>query len=213
MTRWKTALAFREEGATWLHTVDLDGALLARPVNTEIFLGFARRSGLKVQLGGGIRDMHAVESFLSGGISRVILGSAALKSPTFVREAVRAYGERIAVGIDARDGMVATEGWTDTSGTDYLTFAKKMEEIGVQYIIFTDIARDGMLTGPALEELDALSEAVTCHIIASGGIKDKEDIRALSDRELYGAICGRSLYSKTLSLTEAIKIAGDQNAC
>jgi phosphoribosylformimino-5-aminoimidazole carboxamide ribotide isomerase len=204
-----TALSFARAGARWLHAVDLDGALAGRPINEEIFLRLVKESGLEVQLGGGIRDMATVDRYLSSGVSRVVLGSAALKSPAFVREAVSAYGERIAVGIDVRGGMVAAEAWTDTSGTDYLPFARMMEDIGVGYLIYTDIARDGTLSGPPLEGLDALARTVCCRLIASGGIKDTGHIEELSKRGLYGAICGRSLYSGTLSLAEAIRKAGE----
>ena len=141
----QTAAAFSTAGAAWIHMVDLDGAKEGGAKNEHIFLEVARHSGLRVELGGGIRDMSAVERYLEKGISRVILGSAAVKNPVFVRDAVHAYGDRIAVGIDARDGMVATEGWLDTSALHYIDLARRLEDIGVRYIIFTDIARDGML--------------------------------------------------------------------
>ena len=202
-----TTVAFKAAGACWIHMVDLDGACAGARQNTHIFTEVATHSGLKVEVGGGIRSMDDVEYYLSRGISRVVLGSAAVKNPALVEEACRKYGEKIAVGIDARNGFAATEGWVETGTVDYLTLAKKMEQAGVGTLIFTDIDRDGMLSGPNLEQLDALNRAVSCDVVASGGIKDIGDIRALSDLGLYGAICGRSIYKGTLDLKEAIALS------
>lgn len=209
----QTAQSFRAAGAEWIHMVDLDGAKAGRRVNTAIFEQVAAQSGLKVEVGGGIREMATLEDYFAHGVSRCILGSAALKNPALVREAVAAYGSRIAVGIDAHHGMVATEGWLDVSNVSYIELAKRMEQMGVRTIIFTDISRDGTLTGPNLEQLTALDEAVSCDVVASGGIKSLEDIQALRERRLYGAICGKSLYSGTLDLAAAIaaaKAPGDE---
>lgn len=203
----ETARGFKAAGADWIHMVDLDGAKEGRTVNAAIFEQVAQHSGLKVELGGGIRDMHTLETYFSRGISRCILGSAALKNPQLVRDAVRAYGERIAVGIDARHGMVATEGWLEVSEVSYIEMAKRMEDAGVATLIFTDISRDGTLTGPNLEQLEALSAAVSCDVVASGGIHDLADIEQLRAAHLYGAICGKSLYSGSLALDEAIRTA------
>ncbi len=200
----ETARSFREAGAEWIHMVDLDGAKAGRRVNTKIFRAVAADSGLKVELGGGIRDRETLELYMELGISRCVLGSAALKNPALVREAVEAYGDRIAVGIDAVDGMVATEGWLDVSAVSYLELAKRMEDLGVRTLIFTDISKDGTLAGPNLEQLGELSRAVSCNIVASGGIRELRDIAALRQLQLYGAICGKSLYSGTLHLSEAI---------
>lgn len=202
-----TARSFADEGAKWLHMVDLDGAKTAVPVNRDIFLEVAEKLPLKVQLGGGIRSMEVITDYLEHGIARVILGSAAIKSPELVREAVSRYGERIAVGIDAKDGMASAEGWLDTSTIHYIELAKRMVDIGVQTIIFTDIAKDGAMQGPNLEQLAALAEAVPIQIIASGGVRDLDDIRALRKLKLYGAICGKSLYKGTLALRPAIAVA------
>ena len=202
-----TARDFARQGAQWIHMVDLDGAKDARPVNTQVFLSVAAQSGLKVELGGGIRSMKAIDDYLSGGVSRIILGSIALKNPALVKEAVAKYGTQIAVGIDARDGMVATEGWLDRSNVSYLDLAKTMEQAGVRCIIFTDISRDGMLSGPNLEQLAAINAAVSCDIIASGGIRNIDDIKTLASMGLYGAICGKSLYSGSLDLRDAITVA------
>lgn len=200
----ETALSFRKAGADWIHMVDLDGAKDGEKRNADIFLQVAKESGLKVELGGGIRDMQTLDFYFENGISRCILGSAALKNPALVKEAVNAYGHRIAVGIDALNGMVATEGWLDVSNVPYLELAKRMEDMGVQVLIFTDISKDGTLSGPNLEQLSALRDTVSCQVIASGGIHVIEDIDACKAAKLDGAICGKSLYSGTLSLSEAI---------
>lgn len=199
-----TAAAFEAAGAKWIHMVDLDGACEGARKNAHVFTEVAASTKLKVEVGGGIRSMADVEYYLSRGVSRVVIGSAAVKDPQFVREACRAYGEQIAVGIDARGGMVATQGWLQTSTVSYLSLAKEMEQAGVRTVIFTDIDRDGMLSGPNLEQLTALRDAVDMDIVASGGIRNLEDVGALRDAGLYGAICGRSIYKGTLSLPEAI---------
>ena len=165
-----TAQGFEKSGATLLHMVDLDGAKDAVPRNREVFLRVARSTSLKIEVGGGIRNMDTVDYYLSNGIERVILGSAAIKNPQFVKEAVQKYGDRIVVGIDAKNGKVAAEGWMDDSEVDYLKLAKQMEQIGVRYIVFTDISKDGTLSGPNLNQLDAINKAVSCNIIATGGI-------------------------------------------
>lgn len=203
----ETARNFEAAGARWLHMVDLDGARERRPVNAAIFERVARETGLKVELGGGIRDMETIEYYLAAGISRVILGSVALSDPQLVCQAVQKYGERIAVGIDAKEGMVAANGWLQTSQVGYLDLARKMELAGVRTLIFTDIGRDGTLAGANLEQLKALSQAVSCQVIASGGVRDIGDIAALKSLSLYGAIAGKSLYQGTLDLREALKLA------
>lgn len=205
----QTARSFAEAGAEWIHMVDLDGAKAKRPVNTPVFLQ-AVQSGLRVEVGGGIRTIEEIQLYLSQGISRVILGSVALYDPQLVKQAVAQYGEQIAIGIDARNGRVAAEGWTQTSQVDYIELAKQMEHAGVKYIIFTDIEKDGMLTGPNLQQLDALNRAVSCSIIASGGIADLQNIKDLRGLELYGAICGKSIYSGSLNLRQAILTAREE---
>lgn len=202
-----TARAFRAAGAQWIHMVDLDGAREGRRVNAAIFEQVAAHSGLLVELGGGIRDMDTLTAYLERGIRRCILGSAALKDPAFVREAVRNYGDRIAVGIDAKEGLVAAEGWLQTSEVTYLELARRMEDAGVRTLIFTDIARDGTLQGPNLDQLTALGSAVSCSVIASGGMRDLRDVAACRAAGMYGAICGKSLYSGTLDLAAAIEAA------
>ena len=204
---YETALSFKNSGAQFIHMVDLDGALEGKQVNRDLFIGVAKESGLPIEVGGGIRDIATVEDYLNNGIARVILGSAALKNPLFVKESVKKFGERIAVGIDAKDKKVSTDGWINTSEVDYIEFAKVMEQIGVKHIIFTDISRDGTLAGPNFEQLNDINNAVSCNIIASGGIRDIKNIEELSKNGLYGAICGKSIYEGTLNLKEAIKVA------
>ena len=200
------AKSYEAVGATHLHVVDLDGAKDAKMVNKDIYVNIAKNTDLKLQVGGGIRNLDAVEYYLSSGVSRVILGSVAVKDPEFVKTVIKEYGsEKITVGIDAKNGMVASEGWLDTSDVNYLDLAKAMCDIGVSHIIFTDISKDGTLSGPNLEQLDAINKAVKADITASGGIKDIGDIMALCKMNMYGAICGKSLYGGTLDLTEAIK--------
>ncbi len=200
----ETARSFEAAGAEWIHMVDLDGAKDGAPANSDIFVRVANETGLKVEVGGGIRTMDAAEYYLLRGVSRVILGSAAVNDPEFVKAAVARYGGKIAVGIDARDGMVAAEGWLDTSKVYFTDLAAEMEKIGVETVIFTDISRDGTLSGPNLAQLRELNAAVSCDVIASGGVSGIGDIIALRDEGLYGAIAGKALYSGALRLDEAI---------
>lgn len=206
----EAAKSFRAAGAEWVHMVDLDGAVEGARKNTGVFLEVARESGLKVEVGGGIRTIADIDFYLENGISRVILGSVALRDASLVREAVAAYGEKIAVGIDARDGMVAAEGWVETSTVSDVELARRMEQTGVRCLICTDIARDGMLSGPNIGQLTRIQQAVGCDLVASGGVTDLSDIIALRDCGLYGAICGRSIYKGTLDLRQAIQIADDR---
>lgn len=203
---FETVKGFEKAGAEYIHTVDLDGAKKGSRVNADLLCRMAAAVDVPLELGGGIRDMSAVDFYLTHGISRVILGSAALKDKEFLRRAVGTYGERIAVGIDAKNGKVSTEGWLETGETDYLDFASEMERMGVQNIIFTDISRDGTLSGPNTEMLAALQARVGVRITASGGVKDLEDIRALMDMKLYGAIAGRALYDGSLALESAVRL-------
>lgn len=205
----QTAKQFVDAGANWIHMVDLDGAKEGKPVNIDLFLDVAKNTSLKVELGGGIRTLDSVEFYLKNGISRVILGSIALKNPQIVKEAVSEYGDRIAVGIDAMNGMVAVEGWLDSSNVNYLDLAAAMAEMGVKYIIFTDISRDGTLSGVNLEQLNEIHKTPNCNIIASGGVHTIEDIKNCKAMGLYGTICGKSIYQGTLDLKEAINIAHD----
>lgn len=206
-----TARQFEAAGAEWIHMVDLDGACEGRPVNDDIFIEVAQKTGLKVELGGGIRTMDDITRYLDAGISRLILGSVALHQPELVREAVTCYGEAIAVGIDAKDGMVRGGGWLEDSDVHFVDLAKAMGEAGVRTIIYTDISKDGTLSGPSLAHYEQLIAACPeVNIIASGGIRDIENIKDLKATGLYGAICGKSLYEGTLSLEEALQVAKEE---
>lgn len=200
------ALQFKNQGAEYIHIVDLDGALKGELANLDVIKGVIKETGLPIQLGGGIRNINTIEKLIEEGISRVILGTAALNNPPMVKEAVRNFGEKIAVGIDARDGYVAIEGWIKVSKVQYIDFAKTMEDIGVKTIIFTDISRDGTLTGPNFQATSMLNDQVSCDIIASGGMKGIEDIKKLTAMNMYGAIIGKALYSKSINLKEAIDL-------
>lgn len=207
----QTALDFEKAGAEWIHMVDLDGSLKKKRVNEKIFLSVAENTSLKVEVGGGIRTMQDIDFYIASGISRVILGSVALKDPELVKKAVNAYGDKIAVGIDAKNGYAAAEGWTQTSDIYFTDLAKKMEQSGVKTIIYTDISKDGTLSGPNLEQLDEINNAVSCDIIASGGVTDINDIKALKSLGLYGAICGKSIYSGSLDLKQALEVCSNGN--
>ena len=196
--------------------VDLDGAKEGAPKNAELIAQVVERTGLQVEVGGGIRNMATVDRYLELGAARVILGSAALRDPQFVAEAVKRYGKRVAVGIDALGGKVAAEGWLEQSQVDYLELARRMEDLGVQYLICTDISQDGTLAGPNLTMLDQLNQAVSCHVVASGGVSSLLDIVNLYDLGLYGAIAGKALYTGALDLRAAIaacrRIGGEKGA-
>ena len=204
----QTAKGFASDGAKWIHMVDLDGAKEGKPVNSDIFIDVAQNTDLKVELGGGIRSLDTIEYYISKGVSRIILGSIALKKPQIVIDAVKEYGDRIAVGIDSKNGMVAAEGWLEASEVDYIQLALQMIKSGVKNIIFTDISKDGTLSGVNLEQLSALKAATDgkCNIIASGGVHTVGDIIACKKLELYGVLCGKSIYSGTLDLKEAIRV-------
>lgn len=201
-----TAKQFARVGCTWVHIVDLDGSLQKKPVNTDPILQVVEHTSLKVEVGGGIRTMEDIAFYLDRGVDRVILGSVALKNPELVQQAVDAYGDKIAVGIDAKQGMVATEGWTEDSKMDFIDLAKAMEKMGVATIIYTDIGRDGTLSGPDVQGLDRLNKAVSCNVIASGGVTTITDILVMKDKKMYGTICGKCIYKKTLDLREAVGI-------
>ncbi len=204
---YKVAESFLEAGAEWMHMVDLDGAKGGKLYNSELIIDVAKSTDLKVEVGGGIRNMDTIEYYLDNGIDRVILGSADVKDQHFVIDAVNNFDDKIVVGIDARNGIVCAEGWTDKSELNYIDLAKQMEQIGVKTIIFTDIDQDGTLAGPNLVQLDNLVHNVSCDIIASGGVSNLKDIINLHDLNVYGAITGKAIYSGNLDLSMAIKAA------
>lgn len=204
------AVKFERAGFEWLHCVDLNGAFAGRSVNTAAVHSIRTRIKLPIQLGGGIRDRAAIESWLEAGIARVILGTAALRQPALVKEAARTHQGRIAVGLDARDGKVAVEGWAQMSEVSALDLARRFEDAGVAALIFTDIARDGMLGGANLEATDTLAGAVRIPVIASGGIAglaDIERLTALANPNILGAVIGRALYDGRLDPAAAMAAA------
>jgi phosphoribosylformimino-5-aminoimidazole carboxamide ribotide isomerase len=200
---------FEEQGFEYLHIVDLDGAFAGKPMNAAAVDRILETVGIPVQLGGGVRDTATVENWLEKGIDRIVIGTAAVRDPPFVKQAARDYPGRIAVGLDARDGKVAVEGWAETSELSVLDIARRFEDVGVSAIVYTDIARDGMLQGLNLDATVALAEAIRIPIIASGGLASIEDIKELlSPRagKLAGAIAGRALYDGRLDAAEALKL-------
>lgn len=203
----KTAKSFLEAGAEFIHMVDLDGAKDGTHANYGIVRRVIAETGAAVELGGGIRTMDDVRHVLALGVRRVIIGSAAVRNPGLVADAVREYGDRIAVGVDALSGTVRTDGWLEDSGEDYISFAKRMENFGVKTIIFTDISKDGMLAGPNFEQLCALRQAVSCGIVASGGVSTLDDICRLKAVGIDEAIAGKAVYTGALDLAAAIREA------
>ena len=203
------ALGFEAEGFEYLHVVDLDGAFAGRPVNARAVERILESVPLPMQLGGGIRDMATIAAWFEKGVDRVIIGTAAVQNPDLVKQAARVWPNRIAVGLDARDGCVAVQGWAETSDLSALEIALRFEDAGVAAIIHTDISRDGLLKGLNLDATVALADAVTIPVIASGGLASMDDIRRLLQpraRRLAGAIAGRALYDGRLNATEALRL-------
>jgi len=203
------AKAFEQQGFEYLHIVDLDGAFAGKPMNATAVERILATVDIPAQLGGGIRDRTTIEAWLAKGVARVIIGTAAVRNPSLVKEASRAYAGHVAVGLDARDGKVAVEGWGETSSLSVLDVARRFEDAGVAAIVYTDVARDGMLKGLNLDATIALANAVSIPIIASGGLASIEDVRALLEpraRKLEGAIAGRALYDGRLDPAAALKL-------
>ena len=203
---------FSAAGAKVIHMVDLDGARCGERVNAPTVRRVVETSGLLVEMGGGIRTMEDLKEVDAMGVWRMVIGSAAVTDPDFVRAAVAEYGDRIAVGCDALDGEIKTAGWEQGSGLHFLDFARRMEKTGVKTLVFTDIATDGMLSGPSFASLRQLQEAVDCQIVASGGVSSNEDIRKLCSMGLYGAIIGKAYYAGTIDLAQAVADSGSQDA-
>jgi phosphoribosylformimino-5-aminoimidazole carboxamide ribotide isomerase len=210
------ARAWQDAGCRWLHVVDLNGAVTGRSVNAESVRAIIAAARVPVQLGGGIRDLEAIARWLDAGVRRVVLGSAAVKNPALVREACRAFPGRIAVGIDARDGLVATEGWAETSSVRALDLALAFEDAGAAAVIYTDIGRDGMLTGLDVEATAGLARRLTTPVIASGGVADLADLRGLKHASRHaapgvieGVIVGRALYDGRVDIAEALATLAD----
>ena len=201
---------FAQAGIDFIHVVDLDGALDGRATNRDLIAKLKKESGLGVEVGGGIRTLEQIEDYLAVGIDRVIIGSMAVKNPDFVKAALEKFGsDKIVVGIDAKNGMVATEGWLETSNVDYISLAKAMEKIGVTLFVYTDVDRDGTLTGPNFEHYDRLvAELTTAKVIASGGIAEQSDLVKLQQIGVAGTIVGKAYYNGNISLEELKAFGG-----
>lgn len=194
------ALEWQKQGAEYIHIVDLDGAKTGNSSNRDAIQAIAKAVSIPIQVGGGIRTMDMIDGHIASGVSRVIIGTAAITNPVFLKEAVAKYGDKIAVSIDARGGLVATDGWTETTDTKAIDLLKDLEEIGVKTVVYTDILKDGMMQGPNFEELKAIDEACEIDIIASGGVSTEDNIKNLRQMNLYGAIVGKALYDGNMSL-------------
>ena len=203
----EVALKWEQLGAEYIHVVDLDGARAGEPKNIPVISEMAVNLGIPLQLGGGIRTIEMIEIILCKGVERVILGTSAVKDPKLVKKALKTFENSIVIGIDARNGMVAIEGWAKTSEFTAIGFAKKMEELGAKTIIYTDISRDGMLSGPNLKAMEEMVKAVAIDVIASGGVSKLEDIKNLKDVGVAGVIVGKALYTGDVDLKQAIDIA------
>ena len=201
---WVIAKKFEELGSEWLHLVDLNGAFAGKPENLDQIKKILKNTDLKVEIGGGIRDEDTIKMYLNLGISRIILGSIALKNPEFVKEMASKYP--IAVGIDAKDGFVAVEGWAEVSQMKATTLAKEFANAGVEAIIATDISKDGTLSGVNIDFIKDIKEASNLPVIASGGVRDINDIKLLIKNEIYGTIIGKAFYEGTINLEEVFKL-------
>jgi len=201
-----TAMAkeWEKQGADYIHVVDLDGAKTGNSLNREAIQAIAKSVSIPVQVGGGIRTMEIIDAHIASGVSRVIIGTAAIQDKPFLKKAVEKYGDKIAVSIDARKGFVATDGWTETSDVSAVDLLHELEEIGVKTVIYTDILKDGMMQGPNFHELEMMDKASSIDIVASGGVSTEEDIIQLGELDLYGAIIGKALYEGKISLEKVL---------
>ena len=201
------ALDFQSAGAKFIHLVDLEGAKDGTTPNIETVKKIRSQSKLFMEIGGGIRNMETIKAYLDAGVNRIILGTAAVNDEDFLKEAVATYGEKVAVGVDIKDGFVAIKGWTEKSEYDGFDFCKKMQNLGVKTIICTDISKDGAMKGTNRELYRKLSNELSIDIIASGGVSSIDDIKALADMNLYGAIIGKAYYTGAIDLKEALEVA------
>ncbi len=204
-TPWTVAADFAACGATHAHLVDLEGAKTGETPNIETVCRIKESSGLFCEIGGGVRTMEVVERYLSAGIDRVILGTAALNDPAFLSAAVSRYGDKIAVGVDIKDGFVAVKGWTETSETEAFAFCQSMQDVGVATLICTDISKDGAMEGTNRSLYKKLSETFSLNIVASGGVSTLDDVKHLAALDLYGAIIGKAYYTGAIDLAQAIR--------
>ena len=203
----EVAKGFKAQGAEYIHMVDLEGAKDGTTPNFEVVAAVAKESGLKVEIGGGIRNEETVKKYIDAGVMRVILGTAALSDPEFLESVCKKYGDKIAVGADLKDGQVAIKGWLQTSDVSGMDFLSQMQDLGVKTVICTDISRDGAMRGTNRELYRELSEKFTMDIVASGGVSTIEDVKALREMDLYGAIVGKAIYTGDIILSEAIEVA------
>lgn len=207
----KQAEDFVRQGTEWIHVVDLDGAFAGKPVNTAAIEEILKATDVKIELGGGIRSLDTINLWLEKGVTRVILGTIALRNPDLVKQACQEFPDQIAVGIDAKDGFVAVEGWAETSTIKDVELARRFESVGVSAIIYTNVARDGLLQGPDLDSTLNLAKSVSIPVIVSGGIASLDDIKACKKAEIFeGVIAGRAIYEKRFTVSEAISVLKDE---
>lgn len=204
---WEIAKDFEAQGAKYIHVVDLEGAKNGNTPNIDVVKKIAEETSLFLEIGGGIRSLEVIEKYLSNGASRVILGTSAVTDEAFLKKAIEKYGERIAVGADVKDGYIAIKGWVEKSQYTLEEFLSKIQALGVKTVICTDISKDGAMKGTNLELYKALNEKYSLNIIASGGVSSIEDIKALKDMKMYGAIIGKAYYTGAISIKEAIEVA------
>lgn len=207
----EVAKSFAAAGAKYLHVVDLEGAKDGGTPNLDTIRNIVEQGGLLVEVGGGIRSEEVIKKYLDAGVFRVILGTAAVQNPAFLEEMVQKYGEKIAVGVDIKDGMVAIKGWTEVSAESCFDFCEKLQKIGVKTIICTDISKDGLLSGTNLELYKELSEKFSVDIVASGGVTTLDDVKKLADMGMYGAILGKALYTGNIDLKAAVELVKGGN--
>ena len=202
-----TALKFKSFGANWIHIVDLEGAKLGHAVNYEIILKIKQVTNLKCELGGGIRDLNTIENYILNGIDRIILGTVAVNNPELLNQAVKNFGEKIAVGVDIKNNCVAVKGWLENSNLNAYDFCLKMRDAGIKNIISTDISRDGTMTGANLNLYENLNKISGLNITASGGVNSLDDINKLANLKIYGAIVGKAYYTGAINIKSAIEVA------
>ena len=207
----EVAKSFAAAGAKYLHVVDLEGAKDGGTPNLETIQNIVENGGLLVEVGGGIRSEEVIQKYLDAGVFRVILGTAAVQNPAFLEDMVQKYGEKIAVGVDIKDGMVAIKGWTEVSAESCFDFCEKLQKIGVKTIICTDISKDGLLSGTNLELYKELSEKFSVDIVASGGVTTLDDVKKLAEMGMYGAILGKALYTGNIDLKAAVELTKGGN--
>ena len=208
----EVAADFASCGAEWIHIVDLEGAKSGRTPNLQTVKKIVSSSGLKAEAGGGIRSMKTADAYLSAGVSRVILGTAAVRDPAFLKEALRIFGPAVAVGADLKDGFVAVKGWLEKTGQSGMEFLKRMEDLGVSTVIVTDISKDGAMQGTNRELYRELCRELSMNVVASGGVSSLEDVKALKEAGLYGAIVGKAYYTGAIDLKEAVRVSREEEA-